>query len=167
MCGAPRADVPGEKAPEEVAVALREASMAQRKAALERVKSWGMGAPSAMTLLLAILLAPASFVAAGVLIGIGVLLAVLSARASGRAATERKRVRSAVERAWEAAILHLAGENKTPPEIATALRIAEGEVEATLATRAPVRIAPDTRIAVPEDDGLGDEGEVSLETEKR
>lgn len=174
VCGAPRvviswsgagAPMAGEKVPEETAVALREASMAQRNAALERVKSWGMGAPAAMTLLLAVLLAPASFVVSGVLIGIGVLLAVMSARASRRAATERKRVRSAVERAWESAILHLAGENKTPTEIATALRIAEGEVEATLATRLPVRIAQERRIAVPEE--TPPEEEPALEAEKR
>src|SRR4029077_20174821 len=122
----------------------REAKTAKGAAAVKRVQSWALGVPSAFSLLLAIALATASFVAAGVLIGVGLLLAVFSARASGHAATERKRLRNAVERAWEAAILRLADEAKTVPEIAAALHIAEGEIEATLVTRgAGVRIAPE------------------------
>jgi hypothetical protein len=76
-----------------------------------------------------------------VLVGMGVLLAVLSSRASRRASTERKRLRGAVERAWETAILHLAAKDKTVTEIGTALRIAEADVEAALATRGQMRIA--------------------------
>ena len=153
VCGAPRVDLPGQPLPEETLVALREAHGAQQAASWQRMVAWGLGVPAGFILILAIMLAPASFIASGVMIAVGVVMAILSARASGRGATERKRLRGAVERAWEAAILHLAGQNKTPAEIAAALRIAEGDVEATLATRIPVRVAVDhdpARIATPE-----------------
>jgi Flp pilus assembly protein TadB len=141
VCGAPRVDIPGEKLPEEATIALREATQAQRSAAIQRLTTWATGVPAAFTLLLAIVLAPASLIAGGVLVGMGVLLAVLSSRASRRASTERKRLRGAVERAWETAILHLAAKDKTVTEIGTALRIAEADVEAALATRGQMRIA--------------------------
>jgi hypothetical protein len=151
VCGAPRVDLP--KPPEETLVAIREAVQAQRTAAFQRLVQWGFGVPAGLTLLLAIMLAPASLVLGGVLVGIGVLLAIFSARGARRASTERKRLRGAVERAWEAAILDLAGQDKTVREIATLLRIAEGDVEAALAIRgvpAPVRVATETRVAASE-----------------
>jgi ribosomal protein S27AE len=147
VCGAPRIEMHGEAVPEESLVALREASMAQRTAAMQRLVTWMTGLPAGLTLLLAVALAPASFIAAGVLIATGVALAILSTRASRRAATERKRLRGAVEHAYEATIWHLTTKDKTPSEIATLLRIAESDVEAALATQGDVRIAPMTRIA--------------------
>ncbi|HEY1960252.1 MAG TPA: hypothetical protein VGH28_31800 [Polyangiaceae bacterium] len=149
VCGAPRVVMPaGEKLPEEAALALREAAAAQRNAALQRIITYLTAAPAAVGLLLAIVLAPASFVAAGVLVGMGVVLAVLASRASRRAATERKRVRTAVERANEAAIAALSTKNLSPAEVAAALKIPEAEVEAALAAGG-IRVAVPTRIAEP------------------
>jgi len=146
VCGAPRVQMPeGHALPEEAAVALREAANAQRMAALQRLTTWACGLPAALTLLLAIVLAPASFIAGGVLVGAGIVLALLSSRASRRAATERKRLRSARERAYEAAVAELA-KKKTAPEIAAALRISEDEVETMLTTisaQAQVRVTLD------------------------
>lgn len=148
VCGAPRVVMPeGEKLPEEAAIELREATRAQRAAALQRLVSFAVGAPAVVTLLLAIVLAPASFVAAGVLVGMGVVLAVLASRASRRAATERKRLRAAVDRAHEAAIGALSRKSKSPAEVAEALRIPEAEVEAALAVGGTVRVAEPPRDA--------------------
>ena len=148
VCGAPRVVMPDKEAvPEESAVALREAANAQRGAAMQRLLSFAMGIPSAMALLLAIALAPASFIAAGVIIGAGIVLAFLASRASRKAATERKRLRSAVERAYEAAIEQLAGKNLTNAQIAAGLRIAEADVEAARAVHGQVRVEVPKRIA--------------------
>jgi len=103
-------------------------------------------------------------IAGGVLVFAGIMLAVIASRASRRAATERKRLRGAVERAYEAAILHLTTKDKTPTEIATMLRIAEADVETALATQGPVRIAPPTRVAVPKPEPEA-EPEAGSETE--
>jgi ribosomal protein S27AE len=148
VCGAPRVVMPDKEAvPEESAVALREAANAQRGAALQRLMSFATGIPAAMALLLAIALAPASFIAAGVIIATGILLAFLASRASRKAATERKRLRSAVERAYEAAIESLAGKNLTNAQIAAGLRIAEADVEAARAVHGQVRVEVPKRIA--------------------
>jgi hypothetical protein len=159
VCGAPRIEMVG--VPEESLVALREASTAQRTAALQRLTTWMTGVPAGFTLLLAIVLAPASFIASGVLIAMGVVLAVLSSRASRRAGTERKRLRGAVDHAYEAAILHLTTKDKTPSEIAATLHIAEADVEAALATEGQVRIAPMTRIADPVTESESESGSES------
>lgn len=151
VCGAPRVVMPDKEAvPEESAVALREAADAQRGAAIQRLVSFATGIPAAMALLLAIALAPASFIAAGVIIGAGIVLAFLASRASRKAATERKRLRSAVERAYEAAIESLAGKNLTNAQIAAGLRIAEADVEAARAVQGQVRVAVPARIAAAE-----------------
>jgi len=143
VCGAPRVVMPeGEALPEESAVALREASHARRASAMQRLVAWGTALPAAFSLLLAIALAPASFIASGVLIGAGLVLAFLSSRASRKGATERKRLRSAVERAYETAIETLHGKNMTPEQIAEGLRIAESDVETALAVSTHVRVAP-------------------------
>jgi hypothetical protein len=169
VCGAPRVDLhnaPNEKLPEESAVAMREAAGAQRAAAVQRLTTWATGIPAAFTLLRAIALAPASFLASGVLVGMGVLFAILSARASRRGETERKRLRGAVERAWEAAIASLADKNKTAPEIGAMLRIAEADVETALVTRGvQVRVAPETRVAAEEP--TQEEATQQAEQEKR
>ena len=147
VCGAPRVVMPDKEAvPEETAVALREASNAQRTAAMQRILSFATGIPSAFALLLAIMLAPASFIAAGVIIGMGVVLAFLASRASRKASTERKRLRSAVDRAYEAAIESLAGKNLTNAEIAAGLRIAEADVEAARAVQGAVRVEVPKRL---------------------
>ncbi len=170
VCGAPRLEMKGETVPEETLVALREASTAQRTAALQRLTTWMTGLPAGLTLLLAIVLAPASLIAGGVLVFAGLMLALFSSRASRRAATERKRLRGAVERAYEAAILYLMTKDKTPTEIATLLRIAEADVETTLATtgaglaQAPIRVAPPTRVATTETESES-ESESATETE--
>jgi len=164
VCGAPRLEMKGEAVPEESLVALREASGAQRTAALQRLTTWMTGLPAAFSLLLAIVLAPASLIAGGVLVFAGIMLAVIASRASRRAATERKRLRGAVGRGYEAAILHLTTKDKTPTEIATMLRIAEADVETALATQGPVRIAPPTRVAVPKPEPEA-EPEAGSETE--
>jgi hypothetical protein len=159
-------NAPNEKLPEESAVAMREAAGAQRAAAVQRLTTWATGIPAAFTLLLAIALAPASFLASGVLVGMGVLFAILSARASRRGETERKRLRGAVERAWEAAIASLADKNKTAPEIGAMLRIAEADVETALVTRGvQVRVAPETRVAAEEP--TQEEATQQAEQEKR
>jgi ribosomal protein S27AE len=169
VCGTPRVEVPGGKPPEESLVALREASQAQRAAAMQRLTTWATGVPAALTLLLALVLAPASLIAGGTLIGMGVLLAILSARASRRAGTERKRLRGAVERAWEAAIMQVAAADKSVTDVATALRISEADVEAALALEGRVRIGDslptETEVAAKaeeehasEADALGDPG---------
>jgi hypothetical protein len=148
VCGAPRVVMPDKEAvPEESAVALREAANAQRGAALQRLVSFATGIPAAFALLLAIALAPASFIAAGVIIATGILLAFLASRASRKASTERKRLRSAVERAYEAAIESLAGKNLTNAQIAAGLRIAEADVEAARAVQGQVRVVVPARIA--------------------
>jgi len=149
VCGAPRVVMPDKEAvPEEAAVALREAANAQRGAALQRLVSFATGIPAAFALLLAIAIgATASFIAAGVIIGMGVVLAFLASRASRKAATERKRLRSAVERAYEAAIAELAGKNLTNAQIAAGLRIAEADVEAARAVQGQIRVAVPARIA--------------------
>ncbi len=147
VCGAPRVRTPdGHPPPEETTLALREASNAQRAAALHRLSVWAMGVPAALTLLLAIVLAPASFLAGGVLVGAGIVLALLSSRASRRAATERKRTRSAVDRAYEAAAAELVKAKLTPAQIAAGMHITEAEVETlltTLSAQAQVRVALD------------------------
>ena len=166
VCGAPRVVMPeGEKVPEESALALREASDAQRAAAMQRIISYMAGGPAAISLLLAIVLAPASFVAAGVLVGMGVLLAVLASRASRKGATERKRVRAAVARAHEAAIAALSAKNLSPAEIAAGLKIPEAEVEAALVVTG-VRVATPQRIAETETESDA-ETESETETEKK
>ena len=149
VCGAPRVVMPDKEAvPEETAVALREASSAQGAAAMQRLISFATGIPAAFALLLAIAIgATASFIAAGVIIATGVLLAFLASRASRKAATERKRLRSAVERAYEAAIESLAGKNLTNAQIAAGLRIAEADVEAARAVHGQVRVEVPKRIA--------------------
>jgi hypothetical protein len=148
VCGAPRVVMPDKEAvPEETAAALREAANAQRAAALQRMVSFATGIPAALALLLAIALAPASFIAAGVIIASGIMLAFLSSRASRKAATERKRLRGAVERAYEAAIESLAGKNLTNAQIAAGLRIAEADVEAARAVQGQVRVEVPKRIA--------------------
>jgi hypothetical protein len=149
VCGAPRVVMPDKEAvPEESAVALREAANAQRGAALQRLVSFATGIPAAFALLLAIAIgAAASFIAAGVIIAAGIGLAFLASRASRKAATERKRLRSAVERAYEAAIESLAGKNLTNAQIAAGLRIAEADVEAARAVQGQIRVAVPARIA--------------------
>lgn len=149
VCGAPRVVMPDKEAvPEEAAVALREAANAQRGAALQRLVSFATGIPAAFALLLAIAIgATASFIAAGVIIATGVVLAFLASRASRKAATERKRLRSSVERAYEAAIESLAGKNLTNAQIAAGLRIAEADVEAARAVHGQVRVEVPKRIA--------------------
>jgi len=168
VCGAPRVQMPeGHALPEESAVAAREAANAQRNAALQRLTTWACGLPAALTLLLAIVLAPASFVAGGVLVGAGIVLALLSSRASRRAATERKRMRSAADRAYEAAVGALA-KDKTPPEIAAALRISEADVESTLtmiSAQAQVRVAIDPLAATPPPGDEHAEAEAQAEAE--
>jgi ribosomal protein S27AE len=153
VCGAPRVQMPeGHDLPEESNVAIREAANAQRAAALQRLTVWACGLPAALTLLLAIVLAPASFLAGGVLVASGIVLALLSSRASRRAATERKRARSAAERAYEAAVGALA-KGRTPAEIAAALHISEADVEAMLtmiSAQAQVRVVVDPLAALPE-----------------
>ncbi len=167
ICGAPRVVMPeGEPTPEETNLAIQEAATAQRTAAIQRIVTWATGIPAGMALLLAIALAPASFLAAGVIIGTGVVLAFLASRASKRAATERKRLRSAVERAYEAAIEALARENKNVQEIATALRIPEAEVEAAFAVHGQVRVAVPQRVAEPEPEPEA-ESEPEAEKEKK
>ena len=128
------------------ALALREAAAAQRAAAVQRIVAYVTAAPAAIGILLAIVLAPASLLASGVLIGMGVVLAVLASRASRRGATERKRVRTAVERAHEAAIGTLSAKNLSPAQVATALKIPEAEVEAALAVGG-IRVAVPQRVA--------------------
>ncbi len=141
ICGAPRVVMPeGEPLPEEATLALREAATAQRTAAMQRLMTWAMGIPAGMALLLAIALAPASFIAAGAIIGTGIVLALLASRASRRAATERKRLRGAVERAYESAIGALASKDQNAQQIATALRVPEADVEAALAVHGQVRV---------------------------
>ncbi len=148
VCGAPRVVMPeSAPLPEESAVALREASNAQRTAAMQKLMTYALGVPAGGLLLLAIMLAPVSFVIAGVLIASGVVLALLASRASRRAATERKRLRGAVERAYESAIEALVAKDKTPAEIAAGLHIAEADVEAALAVQGHVRVAEPVRIA--------------------
>src|SRR5450755_2370625 len=151
VCGAPRVEMPeGEPLPEESLIALREANTARRSATIQRLSTWAMAVPAAFSLLLGLVLAPASFLAAGILIGGGVLLAILASRASRRASTERKRLRGAVERAYEAAIMALTMKDKTPAEIAAGLHIAEADVEAALATQTGmpnIRVAEPVRIA--------------------
>jgi len=165
ICGSPRVVMPeGEPLPEESALAMKEASGAMREAALQKLLTWVLGIPAGMALLLAIALASASFLAAGVIIATGVVLAILASRASRRASTERKRLRSAVERAYEAAIAQLATKDKTPQEIAAALHIPEAEVEATLAVDG-VRVAVPTRVAQPEAQSSELEAEAQAESE--
>jgi hypothetical protein len=165
VCGAPRVVMPeGVALPEESAVALREAANARRTSAMQRLMTWGLAFPAGASLLLAIVLAPASFIASGVLIGAGIFLALFSSRASRRAATERKRLRGAVERAYEAAIAALTAQNKTPQEVAAALRIAEADVETALAVQGHVRIADPVRIAPTVTETVAETGSVS-ETE--
>jgi hypothetical protein len=148
VCGAPRVVMPDKEAvPEEAAVALREAANAQRGAALQRFLSFALGIPAVLALLMAIALAPASLIASGVIIASGVALALFASRASRTAATERKRLRSAVERGYEAAIEALAGKNLTNAQIAAGLRIAEADVEAARAVQGQVRVAVPARIA--------------------
>ena len=148
VCGAPRVVMPDNAAiPEEAAVALREAASAQRQAAMQRLLSFAMGVPAGFALLLAIAAGFASFIASGVIIATGILLAFLASRASRKGATERKRLRSAVERAYEAAISELAGKNLTNAQIAAGLRIAEADVEAARAVQGQIRVAVPARIA--------------------
>lgn len=150
ICGAPRIVLPGgERLPTEAELALAEAATAKRQAALARVASVATGVPAAFTLLLAVALGLASLLAAGVLVAAGVGLAILAARASRRASTERKRLRGAVEHAYDAAITALLAKNVSPAEVAEKLRIPEADVETALAV-GPVRIALPVRVATPE-----------------
>ncbi len=174
VCGAPRVEMPeGEPLPEESLIALREANTARRGATIQRLSTWAMAVPAAFSLLLGIVLAPASFLAAGIIVGGGVLLAILASRASRRAATERKRLRAAVERAYEAAILALTMKDKTPAEIAAGLHIAEADVEAAIATQTgmpAIRVAEPIRIAKTETEtetetDTGTEAETETESE--
>ena len=167
VCGAPRVVMPDKEAvPEETAVALREAANAQRGAAMQRLISFGTGIPAAMALLLAIALAPASFIASGVIIATGIVLAFLASRASRKASTERKRLRSAVDRAYEAAIESLAGKNLTNAQIAAGLRIAEADVEAARAVQGVVRVAIPARIAEAEKLEAEEAPETEAETDE-
>jgi len=167
VCGAPRVVMPDKEAvPEETAVALREAANAQRGAAMQRLISFGTGIPAAMALLLAIALAPASFIASGVIIATGIVLAFLASRASRKASTERKRLRSAVERGYEAAIESLAGKNLTNAQIAAGLRIAEADVEAARAVQGVVRVAIPARIAEAEKLEAEEAPETETETDE-
>jgi len=146
ICGAPRIVMPeGEALPSEAEIALAEAATAQRQGGLQSLMMVLMGVPAAIALLLAVVLGLASLLAAGVLVAAGVGLAILASRASRRAGTERKRYRGAVERAYESAIAALMTKNRSPAEVAAALRIPEADVEAALALTAPIR----ARVAAP------------------
>jgi ribosomal protein S27AE len=166
VCGAPRVVMPeGEKLPEETAVALREAAAAQRSAALQRLASYAVGVPAGVALVLAVVLAPASFVATAALVATGLVLAVLAARASRRATTERKKLRGAVEHAWESAIGELTAKGLSPAEVGAALRIAEADVETALAAKGHVRVHVPQRVAPEAEPAAEPEAEPAAETE--
>jgi hypothetical protein len=135
VCGSPR--IAMKAIPKESIVALREAAQAKRSAFAWRVAAWGLGLPAALTLALAAILAPASLVASGVLIGCGVLMAIFAARFSRTAATTRKKLKSAVNDAWEGAalaVLDQRGKETTAADLAKALEISEADAETMLAS---------------------------------
>ncbi len=138
VCGSPR--VPWrdtDHPPEEAMDALRAAGNAKRQGFAWRAGAWAAGIPAAVAFVLAVLLGPASYVAGGVLVAIGVVLAVLASKASRSASTARKRMRSELDRGWEAAMEGMLAQSAgtmTAREIARALRISEADVEATLTT---------------------------------
>jgi hypothetical protein len=137
VCGSPRIATKAVPLPKESIIALREAAQTKRSAFAWRVAAWGLGIPAALSLALAALLAPASLLASGILIGCGVLLAIFAARSSRSATTGRKKVRMAVDAAWEAtalAILDKRGKETTATDLAKALDVSEAEAEAMLAS---------------------------------
>jgi ribosomal protein L37AE/L43A len=149
VCGAPR--IGGKTKPSaETNAALVAAAKAKRSAFAWRVGAWGLGIPAALTLALAAVLAPQSFLAAGVLIAGGVLLAIFAARASRTAATERKKLYAAWTEAWEGAVLTLLGERgdreTTAEEVARALELPASDAEVMLnmlSARSSVRVRVD------------------------
>lgn len=167
VCGAPRIVMPdGEPLPNEAELALTEAGGALRAWGIQRLLAFALGVPSAIVLLLGVVLGLASFVAAGVLFVTGVLLAVLASRASRKGATEKKRARAASERAYEAAITTLMSKNLVPAEVAAKLRIPEADVEAAMAATGHVRVAAPARIAQPATEPLDEDEDDEEKAEK-
>jgi hypothetical protein len=137
VCGSPRIATKAIAVPKESVMALREAAQAKRSAFAWRIAAWGLGLPAALSLALAAVLAPASLLASGVLIGCGVLLAIFAARFSRTATTTRKKLKSSVNEAWEAAalaVLDERGKETTAADLAKALEIPEADAEAMLAS---------------------------------
>ena len=137
VCGSPRIATKAVPLPKESVIALREAAQAKRLAFAWRFASWALGIPAALSLALAALLAPASLLASGILIGCGVLLAIFAARSSRTATTARKKLKLAVNEAWEAtalAILDARGKETTASDLAKALDLPEADAEAMLAS---------------------------------
>lgn len=137
VCGSPRIAAKAVSLPNESLLALREAAQAKRSAFAWRIAAWGLGIPAALSLALAAVLAPASLLASGVLIACGVAMAIFASRASRTATTGRKKLRAAVDQAWEAAalaVLDQRGKETTAADLAKALEISETDAEAMLAS---------------------------------
>lgn len=137
VCGSPRIPTKAVPLPKESLLALREAAQAKRSAFAWRVAAWGLGIPAALSLALAAVLAPASLLASGLLIACGVAMAIFASRASRTATTGRKKLRAAVDHAWEAtalAVLDQRGKETTAADLAGALEISETDAEAMLAS---------------------------------
>lgn len=137
VCGSPRIATKAVPLPQESLLALRHAAQAKRSAFAWRVAAWGLGIPAALSLALAAVLAPASLLASGVLIACGVVMAIFATRSSRMAATGRKKLRSSVDQAWEAAalaVLDQRGKETTAVDLAKALEISEADAEAMLAS---------------------------------
>ncbi len=153
VCGAPRIGGKAKPSPETNA-AIVAAAKAKRSAFAWRAGAWALGLPAALTLLLAAVLAPQSFLAAGVLIVGGVVLAILAARASRTAATERKKLNVAWTEMWENAVLALLTERgdreTTAEDVAKALELPTAEAEAllnVLSARSSLRVRVDEQDA--------------------
>ena len=137
VCGSPRIATKAVPLPKESVTALREAAQAKRSGFAWRLAAWGLGIPAAVSLALAAILAMASLVASGVLIVCGVALAIAAARSSRTATTARKKLKSSVQEAWEAAalaVLDQRGKETTAADLAKALELPEADAEALLAS---------------------------------
>lgn len=137
VCGSPRIVMTAVAVPKESIAALREAAQAKRSAFAWRLAAFGLGVPAALSLGLAAVLALGSLVASGVLIVCGVALAIFAARSSRTATTARKKLKAAVNVAWEAAalaVLDQRGKETTAADLAKALDITETDAEAMLAS---------------------------------
>ena len=153
VCGAPRIGGKGSSDPE-AQRSVAAAAKAKRSAFAWRVASFGLGLPAALTLVLAAVLAPQSFLAAGVLIASGIVLAILATRAARVASTERKKLWAAWTEMWEHAVLALLAERKdretTAAEVAKELDLPEADAETlltTLSARSNVRVRVDEESA--------------------
>ncbi len=149
VCGAPR--IGGKaKQSEDTNRAIAAAGKAKRSAFAWRAGSWALGIPAAFALILAAVLAPQSFLASGILIAGGVFLAIFSARASRTARTERKKLMSAWNEAWENATLALLAKQGdkqlTAEDVGKELDLPTADAEAlltTLSAQSSVRVRID------------------------